>query len=183
MKDRINALLTETHNDLREQLSAAQRHFDRLEELLAARQAEASQESKTIAALNRALRRLRSAREQDWAAIVNEAASGFASRAALFNVQDDALRLYAAPGRMPLETVPFASAPAFKAAIDTNDPVTAVRTRGEMSAPIAAYFGESADAKLHLFPVTAAGRVVALIYADGPESALHLDALELLATM
>jgi hypothetical protein len=177
MNDRINALLAETHNELREQLSAAQRHFHRLEELLASR------ESKDISALNRAMRRLRGSRNREWSQVVNDAASAFAARAALFTVRNGSVELDASRGRMPLEAVPLTSAPAFQSAVDTQDTVVAVRTRGEMSAPIADYFGESSEERFHLFPVSSGGRVVALVYADGPRNVLQPDALELLATI
>jgi|SRR5271165_3526946 len=177
MNDRINALLAETHNELREQLSAAHRHFHRLEELLASR------ESNDISALNRAMRRLRASRNGEWSQVLNDAASAFAARAALFTVRNGSMQLEASRGRMPLEAVPLASAPAFQSAVETKDTVVAVRTRGEMSAPIANYFGESAEDRFHLFPVSSAGRVVALIYADGPRTVLQPDALELLATV
>ena len=52
-----------------------------------------------------------------------------------------------------------------------------------MSPAIADYFGESAEDRFHLFPISSGGRVVALIYADGPRNVLQPNALELLATM
>ncbi len=66
--------------------------------------------------------------------------------------------------------------------METKDTVIAVRTRGEMSAPIAACFGEAADSKFDVFPVLTGGRVAALLYADG-RGRLQPDALELLATV
>lgn len=177
MDDRINALLAETHNELREQLRAAQRHFHRLEELLAER------ESKDISALNRAVRRLRLSPNGDWIQVVNEAASAFAPRAACFSVQNDSAQLVPAHGGLALEPVPLASAPAFQSAVETKDTVVAIRTPGEMSTPVAGYFGESAQDRFYLFPVSSGGRVVALIYADGPRTELQPDALELLATV
>jgi len=177
MNQRINALLAETHNELREQLSAAQRHFHRLEELLASR------ESNDISVLNRAMRRLRALRNGEWSQAVNDAASAFAARAALFTLRGESVQLEASRGRMPMDAVPLASAPAFQSAVETKDTVVAVRTRGEMSAPIANYFGESPEDRFHLFPVSNGSRVVALIYADGPRTGLHPDALELLANV
>ena len=177
MNHRTNALLAQTHNELREQLSAAQRHFHRLEELLASR------ESKDISALNRAVRRLRASPNGNWTQVVTEAASAFAERAALFGVESGSLQLKPSPGHLPLEAVPLHSAPAFRSAVDTKDAVVAVRTRSEMSGPIAEYFGESESGRFHLFPVLSGARAVALIYADGPGTILQTDALELLATV
>src|SRR5271166_1828950 len=117
MNDRINALLAETHNELREQLSAAHRHFHRLEELLASR------ESNDISALNRAMRRLRAAQNGEWSQVVSDAASPFAARTALFTVRNGSVQLEASRGWMPLEVVPLTSAPAFQSAVETNDTV------------------------------------------------------------
>jgi hypothetical protein len=177
MNDRINALLAETHNELREQLSAAQRHFHRLEQLLASR------ESKDISVLNRLARRLRASRNGDWIQAVTEAASAFAGRAAVFTVGTDSVQLDPSHNETSLEAVPLGSAPAFRSAVDTKDTVVAMRTHGEMSAPIAEYFGESAADTFQLFPVVSGERVAALIYADGPRDGIQVDALELLATV
>jgi hypothetical protein len=177
MNHRINALLSETHNELREQLIAAQRHFTRLEELLASR------ESKDISALNRAVRRLRASRGGEWVQVVNESVRPFAARTAIFRVQNGALHLEAAPGRVPLEAVSLESAAAFHIAVESQDTVVAVRTAGEMSPSIAGYFGESPSGRFHLFPILSGGRVAALLYADGPATELQPEALELLATV
>jgi len=174
MNDQISALLAETHNSLREQLNAAQRHFDRLQQLLETR------ESRDIANLNRAARRLRSS-GSDWAQELLESSAPFCERAALFRLAGDALHLVGSSRGEVLEDVPLDAAPAFRAAVETKDTVIAVRTRGEMSAPIAACFGE-ADSKVHLFPVLIGGRVAALLYADG-RGKLQPDALELLANV
>ena len=175
MNDQISALLAETHNSLREQLNAAQRHFDRLQQLLETR------ESRDIANLNRAARRLRSS-GSDWAQVLLESSAPFCERAALFTLAGDALHLVGSSRGEVLEDVPLDAAPAFRAAVETKDTVIAVRTRGEMSAPIAACFGEAADSKFHLFPVLIGGRVAALLYADG-RGKLQPDALELLANV
>ena len=175
MNDQISALLAETHNSLREQLNAAQRHFDRLQQLLETR------ESRDIASLNRAARRLRSSGSQ-WAQALVEAAATFCERAALFTLAGGALHLEGSSRGDVLEDVPLDAAPAFRSAVESKDTVIAVRTRGEMSAPIAACFGEAADSKFHLFPVFTGGRVAALLYAEG-RGKLQPDALELLATI
>jgi len=182
MNDRINVLLAETHNDLREQLSAAQRHFARLEQLLGTR------ESKDIAVLNHAARRLRSSSAGAWVQVLVEAAAPFSARVALFTLHGGSLRLEVTRALYALEPyelehVSLDAAPAFRSAVETRDTVVAVRTRGEMSAPIAALFGEAVDARFHLFPVSASERVVALLYADGPQDGVQPDALELLATL
>lgn len=175
MNDQISALLAETHNSLREQLNAAQRHFDRLQELLETR------ESRDIANLNRAARRLRSS-GSEWAQALVEAGAAFCEHAALFTLPGGTLHLERSSRGDVLEDVALDAAPAFRAAVETKDTVIAVRTSGEMSAPIAACFGQAADSKFHLFPVLTGGRVAALLYAEG-RGRLQPDALELLATI
>jgi hypothetical protein len=175
MNDQISALLAETHNSLREQLNAAQRHFDRLQQLLETR------ESRDLANLNRAARRLRSSGSQ-WTQVLVEAGVAFCERVALFTLPGGALHLEGSSRGDALEDVPLDGAPAFRTAVETKDTVIAVRTRGEMSELIAACFGEAADSKFHLFPVLTGGRVAALLYAEGREK-LQPDALELLATI
>lgn len=175
MNDQISALLAETHNSLREQLNAAQRHFDRLQQLLETR------ESRDIASLNRAARRLHSS-GSEWVQVLVEAGAAFCEHAALFTLQTGSLHLEKSSCGAVLEDVPLEAAPAFRTAVETKDTVIAVRTRGEMSAPIAASFGEAADSKFHLFPVLTGGRVAALLYAEG-RGRLQPDALELLATV
>lgn len=178
MSDQINALLAETHNSLRDQLASAQRHFERLEQLLAKR------ESSLIAELNRAARRLRGAETGRWSNVLVEVCASFAARAAVFQVRNNALHLEAAKGTPDhIEDVPLSEAPAFRTAVESKDPLLALRTRGELSAPIAEAFGEEVGARFHLFPIASGGRVVALLYADGPAGSIPADALELLATL
>jgi len=176
MNDQISALLAETHNSLREQLNAAQRQFDRLQQLLETR------ESRDIANLNHAARRLRSSRSQ-WGQVLVESSAAFCEHVALFTLPGGSLlHLERSSRGEVVEDVPLAAAPAFRTAVETKDTVVAVRTRGEMSAPIAASFGEVADSKFHLFPVSANDRVIALLYAEAP-GRLQTDALELLAIL
>ena len=176
MNDQISALLAETHDSLREQLNAAQRHFDRLQQLLETR------ESRDIANLNHAARRLRSSGSQ-WGQVLVGSSAAFCERAALFTLPGgSSLHLEQSSRGELVEDVPLEAAPAFRTAVETKDTVVAVRTRGEMSAAIAACFGEAAGGKFHLFPVSANERVIALLYAEGP-GRLLTDALELLVTL
>lgn len=183
MDDSIGALLAKTHNNLREQLDAAQRHFTRLEQLLSSR------ESKDLANLNRAARRLRSAGTNDWTNVLIEAAAAFCGRAALFSIRANSLHLEGARGNarseapVELPDVPLDAAPAFKTVVDTRDTVVAVRTPGELSALIANAFGADPSGKFHVFPILRAETVAALLYADETSGTFQPDALELLATL
>lgn len=180
MDDQISARLADAHHSLREELAAAEAHFERLEELLAAG------ESKKIASLNRAARRLRSFEGQlRWSSVLVEATQGFSGRAALFTIRGSSLHLEAArnAGGGASIDVPLDSAPAFRSAVDTRDTVIAMRSGGEMSAPIASYLGEAATGRFHLFPIAARERVVAVLYADSEQGGVEADAIELLTTL
>lgn len=132
--------------------------------------------------MNHAARRLRSSGSQ-WGHVLIESSAAFCEHTALFTLPGgSSLHLERSSRGEVLEDVPLDAAPAFRTAVETKDTVVAVRTRGEMSAPIAARFGEAADSKFHLFPVSDNERVIALLYADG-SGRLQTDALELLATL
>ena len=177
MNDQISALLAETHNSLREQLNAAQRHHDRLQQLLESR------ESKDLSDLTRAARRLRSS-GSGWPQVLIESSAAFCERAAVFSLHESSLHFEGSSlsAASAIEDVPLDAAPAFRTAVESKDTVVAMRMRGEMSAPIAAYFGETVGGRFHLFPVLTSERVAALLYADGTRR-LQSDALELLATV
>jgi hypothetical protein len=175
MNDQISALLAETHNHLREQLNAAQRHHDRLQRLLETR------ESRDIANLNHAARRLRSS-AGNWPQALVQASAPFCEHSALFALRNGLLHLEASSRQCSIEDIALETAPAFRSAVESKDTVVAVPVPGEMSPPIAAGFSEAAGGKFHLFPILAAGQVVALLYA-GAAGRFQTDALELLATL
>lgn len=114
-----------------------------------------------------------------WADALVSGATGFCNRAALFEIAAGRLQLLATKGlTAPIETVPLASAPAFAAAAESRDTVVALRTAGELSAPIAAALGDDPTQRFTLFPLVTRTRVVAILYADG---VAEPAALELLA--
>src|SRR5579883_1105641 len=93
--------------------------------------------------LSRAARRLRSAEGSSWHGVLLEAVHGFASRAALFTIHKEMLSLEGVrglPGTASLRDIPIAQAPAFRAAVESGDTIVAMRTKGELSEPIAAHF-------------------------------------------
>ncbi len=99
-------------------------------------------------------------------------------------MQGNTLHLAGANLTRRVEDIPLDSAPAFQSAVETRDTVVAMRTRGEMSRPIAELLGESPDGRFYLFPITTARYViVAMLYADAGPGALQTDALELLAAV
>ena len=138
--------------------------------------------------LNRFARRLRNAENhQAWTEAVLDAASGFAQQVALFGVSDGSLKLESARGLTtePLEgrEVPLTAAPAFATAVETLDPVIAMRTAGELSEAIAAMSAANQGAPVQLFPLVSQGKAAAVLYVEAPEGAQEIGALELIASV
>jgi len=137
--------------------------------------------------LNQSVRRLRSSEsEEQWSTAIVDATQGFSDRAALFLLRDGSLHLAAArniSGADRMSVTPLDSAPAFRSAAQSKDTVVALRTKSEMSEPIARWAGEDAARRFYLFPIAAKDRVVALLYADAAEHNIEPNGLELLVTV
>ena len=132
--------------------------------------------------LNHAARRLRQYRtEEDWATAVLAAVEGFVDQAALFTIQNATCRLR---GKFQLEIAHdfsflTTSAPAFANAIGSKDSVVALRTPGEVGAPLSA---SGAAQRAHIVPILNGERVTAVLFAAS-ENRLDLNGLELIAAM
>ncbi len=160
------------------------------QDTLAARLREAAQSGKTarrdlIQKFNQAARRLRHIEnESQWSHTLVDATRGFCGRAALFLIRDRTLHLEASrniDGPAPPEDVALDAAPAFATAVETRDTLVAMRTRGELSAPLADLLGDSLDsgnARCCLFPLVTRHGVPAVLYADSDD--VDVDAIELL---
>lgn len=136
--------------------------------------------------LSQSARRLRQFdNEEQWSRALVEATEGLCGRAILFTVNRQMLEFRAARNvnGPPPAPVPVASAPAFAGAIETRDTVVALRTRGELSEPVANLLGEVSDGRFSLFPVTTRDRVAAILYADSAGGSLESSALDLLTTL
>lgn len=129
--------------------------------------------------LNQIVRRLRGYQtEAEWISAVLDGAATFAHEAAVFTVKDGMLSLR---GQSGLELDPHLSfdsksAGAFANAIESRDPVVALRTPGEVGLALS-----SADpnARAHIFPVMNEIRVAALVFA-ADDNYLDINALELI---
>ncbi len=160
------------------------------QDTLAAHLREAAQSGKTarrdlIQKLNQAARRLRHfENESQWSHTLVDATRGFCGRAALFLVRDRKLHLEASRtigGPAAPEDVALDAAPAFATAVETRDTLVAMRTRGELSAPLTDLLGDSLDSgntRCCLFPLVTRHGVPAVLYADSDD--VDVDALELL---
>jgi hypothetical protein len=188
MQDLTRTLLADNRTVARDEI---ERIFEERLAALSAGVVEAVAESlaavrrELISKLNQSIRRLRGVEsEQQWTTAIVDATQGFSDRGALFLVRDGSLYLSAArdiPGSDGIAT-PLGSAPAFRSAAESKDTVVALRTKSEMSEPIARYVGEDAARKFYLFPIAAKDRVIALLYADGDQG-VETNGLELLATV
>ena len=134
------------------------------------------------AQLSQAARRLRVFEsEQQWSQALADVTDGFCRRAALFAVNGQYLELRATRNLETrlIERVLIGAAPAFASAVETKDTVVAVRTRGELSEPVANVVGEDPDQRFYLFPLIVRDRVAAVLYAD---TEVETSALDLIAT-
>jgi len=174
----MSALLAQARRSLRGDLDSAERAlFERLAQSLERQQAG------RIRALNQAIRCMRADSDGRWSAILMDATRGLADRAVLFSIRASSLHFEMARGldSTSIADTPLADAPAFQAAFESRDRVVAVRTRGELSDALASLLGEAPDGQFSVFPILAADRVAALLYADSQHSAVESDTLELLA--
>jgi hypothetical protein len=130
--------------------------------------------------LNQVFRRLHSYEgESGWAAAVLDGLSHFIAEAAVFIRKDNTLELRAARGLALPQPFSFAlaSAPAFAAAIETREPVVALRTPSEVTGPLSS---PATGGRAHLIPVANGSRVAAVLFAAG-EGYTDVNALELIA--
>lgn len=130
--------------------------------------------------LNQYVRRLRQYQaEADWIATVLEAASRFAREVAIFALSDGTCVLRGernlnVPERL---SFPLSSARAFTSAVDTKDPVIALRTPAEIGEALSA---SRIGARAHVIPIANGTRIVAILFAAGEET-VDIDGIELIA--
>ncbi len=122
--------------------------------------------------LNQAVRRLRIAPDAgELCATLEDAAARLATGAILFRVADGT----ATSDRIG---VPLSDAPALAAAAESQDPLIAAATPGELSAPLVELLAHTPDTRVSIFPVVCGEKVAALVYCWG---SVQVAALELLA--
>ena len=122
--------------------------------------------------LNQAVRRLCIAPDPgELCATLEDAAARLASGTILFRVAEGT----ATSDRIE---VPLGDAPALAAAAESQDPLIAAATPGEVSAPLVELLGHTPDMRVSILPVVAGEKVAALVYCWGT---VQVAALELLA--
>ena len=131
--------------------------------------------------LNQLLRRLRQYEGAgDWVSTLLECARRFVPEAAIFQATSpEELRLRAQTGlQLPEDfTIAVEKASAFQSAIQSRDPVMALRTAAEVSQLLAHV---ETSARCYLIPLTNKDRLVAVLFAAGPD-AIDNNGLELVA--
>ncbi len=136
--------------------------------------------SQTTNELNQFLRRLRQyAQEGEWISATLESAGRFAREASIFEIKSEILVLRG-QWKMDLPTdlsFPLSSAAAFASAVETKDPVVALRSPSEVGERLSA---TNSGQRAHVVPLVNGNRVVAALFAPDGE---HTDAngLELVA--
>jgi hypothetical protein len=140
--------------------------------------------------LNQLLRRFRSyTHEGEWIAAVNEGAARFAGESAVFAVDGRMLRLRAQSGLQcaPGLSMALSTASAFAAAVESKDPVVALRTSAEVGAALST---KNHSDRARIVPILNGSRVVAILFAAGTEAAdanvntsVDINGLELLTNI
>ena len=142
--------------------------------------ASANARTELLRTLNSHFRRFRSYQnENDWVQTTLDAAAPYANQVALFSLSHEMLLLR---GQIPEDVLPakcsfaVSAAAAFQSAIESKDPVTALRTASEVSALLSE--GQP-TVRAHLFPISNGERVSAVLFASDAGS--DMNALELIA--
>lgn len=132
--------------------------------------------------LNQLLRRLRQYRtEAEWVSALLDGASQFTDEAAVFSLKDGVMLLCGQVdcGLADGLSLPVSSAAAFASALESREPVMALRTPGEVSEALSA---PAQGQRAYILPISNGDRVVALLYAADSEKT-DGNALELITGM
>ncbi|MBV8812598.1 MAG: hypothetical protein JO033_28325 [Acidobacteriaceae bacterium] len=146
----------------------------------ACRQSAQAAQRQTVYNLNQFVRRVHQYRTQsEWVLAVVDAASKFVAQVAVFSLMNDTVNLR---GQQNLDlpadlSFSLKAAGAFASAVDSKDPVVALRTPGEVTDLLST---SDVSDRAHLFPIVNGSRVVALMFAADPEY-VDANALELIA--
>lgn len=128
--------------------------------------------------LNQVLRRLRQyENEGEWFSALLDGASCFAPSVAVFELKNGSL-LLRRQNNLELQAdlmFPASSAAGFADAIETKDPVVALRSASQVGESLSA---SGTNERVHLLPVINGGRVVAVLFVSGGEL-VDVNGLEL----
>lgn len=130
--------------------------------------------------LNQSFRRLRNYQsEAEWLSALLDGAARLVHQAAVLELKDGVLTVRGQHNLKVRENFSFsvAIAPAFASAIESRDPIIALRTPGEVTEQLS---GPDVNERAHIFPIANGSRVVAVLFA-ADQDYLDLNGLELLA--
>jgi hypothetical protein len=131
--------------------------------------------------LNQLLRRFRHySTEAEWVRLVMEGAGLFARQVALFSIADSTMRLrgelnLGVPDRL---SFPSSQAAAFESVRLSNDSIIALRIPSEVTESLST---STVGERAHLFPVSNASRVAAILFVCQDADGVDAQALELVA--
>lgn len=131
--------------------------------------------------LNQLFRRLRHYEvEAEWISALLDSTSRFAKQVAIFSLQNDVAHLRAQANlHLPENlTFPLSSAGAFSSAVESRDPVIALRSASEVSEALA---GSDSTDRCHLVPIINGARTAAVLFA-ADQDYIDVNALELIAS-
>jgi hypothetical protein len=129
--------------------------------------------------LNQLFRRFRHYQDEaEWISTLLDGAGRFVQQAAVFTLKNETLHLRAQTNlSLPVDlSFPLDSAAAFASAVDTHDPVVALRSTSEVTPDLAS--SEPSD-RCHVFPIMNGPRTVAILFAADQEY-MDVNALELI---
>ncbi|MGH9638941.1 MAG: hypothetical protein ACRD3Y_02675, partial [Bryobacteraceae bacterium] len=132
--------------------------------------------------LNQTFRRLHAYEgEAAWIAAILDGVGQFSGQTAVFSLKDGVLRLRLQQNLdLPADfSLPASAAAAFAGAIESKDPVIALRTAAEVSEALSS---AEEGARAHIIPVLNGSRVAAIVFAASRDYT-DVNALELIAGM
>jgi hypothetical protein len=135
--------------------------------------------------LNQSVRRIRqSGSHEELAATLLDAATAFASGAAIFRIADavahgEKVRGISADEADAFQSleIPLSAAPALAGAVETRDPVIAVTTAAEVSARLISLASHPPDGRAYIYPLVAKSSVPILLYCWGTVQGAVLEML------
>jgi len=133
--------------------------------------------------LNQAVRCIRQCENlREIAAALSSSTASFCQMAAVFSIAGQTVRserIWGLDGSAPSAVIefPLAEAAAFRTAVDSQDPVIAMSSPGELSRTVSEALGRPSDHCVWLLPMVVRNRTVALLYAAGVAQTAPLELL------
>jgi hypothetical protein len=191
-RERLRAIATNHVNDIADEI--ASEYERRVSTGKPQPNEEARREEARLAAqaatetLNAAVYKIRNAATRlEWLRAVVAGARQFAPRVALLTLKNSEAPLHDAQlvleidsgSALPSELIPLCYAPAFLSALESGEPVTAMRSGAEISVALENMLGPGGN-RVQALPIVSRGAAFALIYTEDP---IDGNALNVIATV